>query len=130
VEETSATYLQGDQPGNRTEQDPPGPRNSNHDTQSNHDWVGELFLFGASQYAYRAVERHARKRLRQWLCAKHQLRWPATKQYPAGAAMHQVLGLVQLTVRTSSFPSATPSHFLREPDPRDAHVRLDQRLQR
>jgi hypothetical protein len=40
VEETSATYLRGDQPGNRTEQDPPGPRNSNHHTQSNHDWVG------------------------------------------------------------------------------------------
>ncbi len=33
----------------RTEQDPSGPRNSHHNTQSNHDWVGELFLFGTSQ---------------------------------------------------------------------------------
>jgi len=49
VEETGATHLQGDQPGNRTEQDPAGPRNNNHDTQSNDDWVGELFLFGTSQ---------------------------------------------------------------------------------
>jgi hypothetical protein len=46
---TGATHLQGDQPGNRTEQDPAGPRNNNHDTQSNDDWVGELFLFGTSQ---------------------------------------------------------------------------------
>jgi len=49
VEETGATHLQGDQPRNRTEQDPSGPRDSNHDTQSNDDWVGELLLFGASQ---------------------------------------------------------------------------------
>ena len=54
-------------------------------------WVN-YFCLGPVSHAYRAVERHARKRLRQWLCAKHQLRWPATKQYPAGAAMHQVLG--------------------------------------
>ena len=49
VEETGATHLCRDQPGNRTEQDPAGPRNSNHDTQSNDDRVGQLFLSGASQ---------------------------------------------------------------------------------
>jgi len=49
VEETGATHLSGDQPRNRTEQDPSSPRESNHDTQSNDDWVGELLLFGASQ---------------------------------------------------------------------------------
>src|SRR5215510_268809 len=40
------------------------------------------FCLGPVSKAYRAVERHARRRLRQWLCAKHKLRWPATKRYP------------------------------------------------
>jgi group II intron reverse transcriptase/maturase len=65
------------------------------------------FCLGPVSKAYRAVERHARKRLRQWLCAKHQLEWPATRQFPE-AALHEVHGLVRLTTRTSSFPWATP----------------------
>jgi RNA-directed DNA polymerase len=65
------------------------------------------FCLGPVSKAYRAVERHARMRLRQWLCAKHHLRGRATKRF-SGATLHQVLGLVQLTTRTSSFPWATP----------------------
>jgi hypothetical protein len=65
------------------------------------------FCLGPVSKAYRAVERHARKRLRQWLCAKHQVSRPATKQFPE-ASLHEVLGLVCLTRRTSSFPWATP----------------------
>ena len=49
VEETGATHRQGDQLRERTEQDPPGPRNSHHDTQPDHDWVGESLLLGTSQ---------------------------------------------------------------------------------
>ncbi len=64
------------------------------------------FCLGPVSKAYRAVERHARKRLRQWLCAKHKVSWPATKQYPE-AALHDGLGLVRLTTRTRSFPWAT-----------------------
>jgi RNA-directed DNA polymerase len=64
------------------------------------------FCLGPVSKAYRAVERHARKRLRQWLCAKHKVPWPATKQYPE-AALHDVLGLTRLTMRTRSFPWAT-----------------------
>jgi len=64
------------------------------------------FCLGPVSKAYRAVERHARKRLRQWLCAKHKVSWPATQQYPE-AALHDVLGLVRLTTRTRSFPWAT-----------------------
>jgi RNA-directed DNA polymerase len=64
------------------------------------------FCLGPVSNAYRAIERHARRRLRQWLCAKHKIRWPATKQYPE-AALHQKLGLVQLSKRTISFPWAT-----------------------
>ena len=63
------------------------------------------FCLGPVSKAYRAVEQHARKRLRQWLCAKHKVRWPATKQFP-DAALHQVLGLVQLTQRTRNLPWA------------------------
>jgi len=65
------------------------------------------FCLGPVSKAYQAVERHARKRLRQWLCAKHQVSWPATKRFPE-ASLHDVLGLVRLTKRTSSFPWATP----------------------
>jgi len=64
------------------------------------------FCLGPVSKAYRAIERHARRRLRQWLCAKHKLRWPAAQQYPE-AALHQTLGLVQLSTRTTSFPWAT-----------------------
>jgi len=64
------------------------------------------FCLGPVSKAYRAVERHARKRLRQWLCTKHKEVWPATKKF-AEASLHEVLGLVRLTKRTSSFPWAT-----------------------
>jgi hypothetical protein len=63
------------------------------------------FCLGPVSKAYRAVERHARKRLRQWLCAKHKVSWPATKQFPE-TDLHEVLGLVRLTTRTRSFPWA------------------------
>ncbi len=65
------------------------------------------FCLGPVSKAYRAVNRHARKRLRQWLCAKHDVTWPATKQFPE-AALHDVMGLVRLLERTSSFPWAKP----------------------
>ena len=43
------------------------------------------FCLGPVSKAYRAVDRQARKRLRQWLCAKHQVSWPATKKFPDAA---------------------------------------------
>jgi len=64
------------------------------------------FSLGPVSKAYRAIDYHARRRLRWWLCAKHKMRWPATKRYPE-AALHEVLGLVQLSARTASFPWAT-----------------------
>jgi len=78
-------------------------------TKLNRIMIGwaNYFCLGPVSKAYRAVEQHARKRLRQWLCAKHKLSWPATKQYPE-AALHDVLGLVYLTQRTHSFPWAKP----------------------
>lgn len=63
------------------------------------------FCLGPVSKAYRAVEHHARKRLRQWLCAKHKLTWPAVNRYP-DEALHDVLGLVRLRHRTHGLPWA------------------------
>src|SRR5258708_4695075 len=41
------------------------------------------FCQGPVDRAYRAVDRHAKKRLRQWLCTKHNVRWPAVQRFPA-----------------------------------------------
>jgi hypothetical protein len=64
------------------------------------------FCLGPVSKAYRAVESHASKRLRQWLCAKHRVLWPGTNRFPAGT-LHEVLGLVRLTKRTRNLPWAT-----------------------
>jgi RNA-directed DNA polymerase len=64
------------------------------------------FCLGPVSKAYRAVEKHAGKRLRQWLCAKHKVSWPGTKRFPKNS-LHDVLGLVRLTKRTSNLPWAT-----------------------
>ena len=76
--------------------------------QLNRTMIGwaNYFCLGPVSNAYRAVERHARKRLRQWLCAKHKEVWPAYNRFPE-ASLHDVLGLVRLTKRTSSLPWAT-----------------------
>jgi RNA-directed DNA polymerase len=64
------------------------------------------FCLGPVSKPYRAVEQHARKRLLQWLRAKHKLVWPAAKRFPE-ASLHEVLGLVRLTKRTRNLPWAT-----------------------
>jgi RNA-directed DNA polymerase len=63
------------------------------------------FCLGPVSNAYRAVERHARKRLRQWLRAKHKVRRRGTGRF-SDAYLHDVLGLVRLITRTRSFPWA------------------------
>src|SRR5216684_606785 len=63
------------------------------------------FCLGPVSKAYRTVDQHARRRLRQWLCAKHDVSWPATKRYPE-ASLHSVYGLVQLPHRTANLPWA------------------------
>ena len=64
------------------------------------------FCLGPVSQAYRAVDEHAQKRLRQWLCAKHTVPGRATGRFPKRFLYH-VLGLVCLPVRTSSLPWAT-----------------------
>ena len=67
---------------------------------------GNYFCLGPVSRAYRAIEQHARRRLRQWLGAKHKQKRVGTKRYP-DELLHDKFGLVRLTKRTASFPWAT-----------------------
>ncbi len=60
------------------------------------------FCLGPVSKAYRAVQQHSQKRLRQWLCAKHKVAGPARLKF-SDAILHDKFGLVRLTERTSSF---------------------------
>jgi len=63
------------------------------------------FCLGPVSKAYRAVDEHARSRVRRWLAAKHKLRWVTAKKFP-DAALQEDFGLVCLRLRTASFPWA------------------------
>jgi RNA-directed DNA polymerase len=63
------------------------------------------FCLGPVSKAYRAVDQHVRKRLRQWLCAKHKVSWPGTKRFPE-ASLYDQLGLVCLPRQTANLPWA------------------------
>jgi len=65
------------------------------------------FCLGPVSPAYRAVEQHTCRRLRQWLCAKHKVRGTGTKRFPDDT-LYQEFGLVRLAARTASLPWATP----------------------
>jgi len=49
------------------------------------------FCLGPVGPAYRAIDGHARYRLRQWLCGKHELKGGGTTRFPA-ESLHDVLG--------------------------------------
>lgn len=63
------------------------------------------FCLGPVSPAYAAVDRHARRRLRQWLCRKHKVQGRGTSRY-SDQYLDRELGLTRLTVRTRSFPWA------------------------
>jgi len=63
------------------------------------------FCLGPVSKARRAVDQHARDRLRQWLRRKHKRRGRGTAQYP-DQYLHQTLGLVKLSGRATSVPWA------------------------
>ena len=85
------------------------PREAKTLVVDNRKLVGwaNYFCRGPVSKAYRAVEEHTRRRLRQWLCAKHQVHGSGTMRY-SDATLHEGLGWVRLTRRTASFPWATP----------------------
>ena len=63
------------------------------------------FCLGAVSKAYSAVDIHARRRLRRWLCDKHKEPRPGYKRF-SEASLHSVYGLAQLPHRTASLPWA------------------------
>jgi group II intron reverse transcriptase/maturase len=64
------------------------------------------FCLGPVSKAYAAVDRHACRRLRQWLCKKHKVRGSGTSRYPDNY-LYQELGMVQLCAKRQTFPWAT-----------------------
>ena len=60
------------------------------------------FCLGPVSKAYAAVDAHACRRLRQWLCAKHKVRSGKPTRYP-DQYLYQELGLAQLRERTRNF---------------------------
>jgi RNA-directed DNA polymerase len=63
------------------------------------------FCLGPVSASYRAVDRHARHRLRQWPRGKHKLKSRGTSRFP-DQYLHDVPGLVRLSDRPKSFPWA------------------------
>jgi group II intron reverse transcriptase/maturase len=63
------------------------------------------FCLGPVSKAYSAVDMHAHRRLRRWLCDKHKEPRPGYKRFPE-ASLHSVYGLVQLPHRTANLPWA------------------------
>ena len=63
------------------------------------------FCLGPVSKAYRAVDAHVTKRLRQWLCAKHKEPGQGTSRFP-DEYLYQTVGLVRLPDLTRSFPWA------------------------
>lgn len=63
---------------------------------------GNYFCLGAVSRAYRAVDNHARHRLRQWLNRKHRSRGYREVRH-AQAVIHRDLGLLRLEATTSTF---------------------------
>jgi group II intron reverse transcriptase/maturase len=61
------------------------------------------FCLGSASKAYRAVDRHVARRLRQWLCHKHKVPGRGTARFP-DTHLHQTLGLVKLTSLPRSYP--------------------------
>ena len=66
---------------------------------------GNYFCLGPVSKAYRAVDAHARHRLRQWLRHKHKRRGRGTTCYP-DEHLYDTLGLVCLPRRTRDLPWA------------------------
>jgi len=63
------------------------------------------FCLGPVSPAYRAIDRHARHRLRQWLRGKHKVQSRGTTRFP-DARLHDEFGLIRLGDRPRTFPWA------------------------
>ena len=60
------------------------------------------FVLGQVSTAYAAVDQHATRRLRQWLCRKHKVRSGKYVRFPDECLWDEI-GLTRLAQRTASF---------------------------
>jgi len=67
-------------------------------------WVN-YFCLGTVVQVYEIVQKHVRRRLRQWLCFKHKVRTKAYGRFPT-EYLHDRLGLVQLLAKPHRLPWA------------------------
>ena len=63
------------------------------------------FRLGPVSKAYRAVDRHVTRRLRQWLRAKHKVSGAGTTRFP-DEYLYEELHLIRLRDFTRNFPWA------------------------
>ena len=63
------------------------------------------FTLGQVSPSYAAIDRHATRRLRQWLCRKHKVRSGKSVRFP-DERLWEEYALTRLTVRTASLPWA------------------------
>jgi len=63
------------------------------------------FCLGPVSPAYRAIDQHVCRRLRQWLCAKHKVPGPGKSRYP-DTYLYQALHLAKLATRTKTVSRA------------------------
>jgi len=66
---------------------------------------GNYFRLGPVSKAYKGIDAHTRKRLRQWLCAKHKIRGRGLSRFP-DEYLYQNMGLYCLEKQTRNFPWA------------------------
>ena len=105
------------EPGKRTEHLPSaecpdrstlwtaGPGDCGGTAQPAHDRLANYFNLGQVSPAYAAVDRHATRRLRRWLCHKHKVRTGKYVRFPDERLWNEY-GLTRLDPRTASFPWA------------------------
>ncbi|WP_414826794.1 group II intron maturase-specific domain-containing protein [Acidithiobacillus ferrivorans] len=67
-------------------------------------WANYFYL-GPVRKAYRALDEHATRRLRRWLCMKHKVAKSGGTRFPH-KYLYQDLGLVRLPERTRNLPWA------------------------
>ena len=85
------------------------PRRGNRSNRRAHLVVfrtrANYFTLGLVSPAYVAIDRHATRRLRQWLCRKHKVRAGKVVRFPADRLWSEYR-LTHLAPRTASFPWA------------------------
>jgi Group II intron, maturase-specific domain len=84
------------------------------------------FSLGTVSPAYRAIDQHVARRVRQWLRAKFRVNGRGTKRF-SDDYLYRELGLVRLAGRRGNIPWAKACCFLREPDAGNPPVRFDER---